>query len=265
MTSVRNKICFVSVDVEQDVGTKGEKKFRGIGEMDALLEIFAKYQVPATLFVTGEVLQKYGEQAKLWSQAHEISSHSYSHIFFNELSDPEKESDIQRFVALYEGIFGNAPRGFRAPSHVIDEATVKILGKYGFLYDSSVVPHYPPCKKYRGYLGKAPKTPYYPSADNTRQRGVRGSKGKVLEIPVAGQLLGIPLAGAWIRRLPVAMYRGLFMLYKPGFISLSMHSWDGLEDKGFYGKLADVVLILKRAGYTFQSGGQIADDYFQKN
>lgn len=257
MTSPRNKTCFVSVDVEHDVGTGGQKEFRGIGEMDMLLETFAEYQVPATLFVTGEVLQKYGEQAKQWSGAHEISSHSYSHIFFNELSDKDTESDMQRFVTLYADIFGSVPRGFRAPSHVIDEATIKILGKYGFHYDSSVVPHYPPLKKYRGYLGRAPSAPYYPLADNVRQRGSRGNEGKVLEIPVSGQLLGIPLAGAWIRRLPVALYRGLFILYKPGFISLSMHSWDALDER-FVPKLVKILEVLKKSGYVFKSGKQIA-------
>jgi len=114
----------------------------------------------------------------------------------------------------------------------------------GFLYDSSIVPHYPPFKKYRGYKGRAPLLPYCP-----RDR-------KILEIPVRGQVFGIPLAGAWIRGLPLWFYKILFLIYRPNFITLNMHSWDVL-DPCFLNKLEKILKILKKRNYLFHNGEQI--------
>lgn len=242
--SRENKVCFASVDVEHDVGTGDSKTFNGVEEMDRLLEVFEKFNIPATLFITGGVIAKYPNEVQKWKQrGYEIASHSYAHRFFNELSDPEKENDIKKFVEVYRSIIGERPLGFRAPSHVIDEYTFKILKKYGFGYDSSIVPHYPPLKRYRGYRGKAPLMPY--------------KKGGLVEVPVAGQVLGIPLAGAWIRGLPTGLYKAMFILNKPDFITLSMHSWDGVIDNNFYKKLDKILTLVKSKGYIFKTGEQI--------
>lgn len=239
---MRDRTCFVSADIEHDLGTADSKTFLGIEEIDALLDIFKKFRVPATLFVTGDILERFSERVKEWSRTYEIASHSYSHIYFNELSDSDKEEDIKKFVGLYRDIFGEGPRGFRAPSHVIDNFTINLLRKYSFRYDSSVVPHYPPMKKYRGYSGRASLAPY--------------KKGDLVEIPVAGQLMGIPLVGAWIKKLPVAIYKALFIAHKPNFVTLSMHSWDILDVR-FAPKLLKILEILKKNDYVFKSGEQI--------
>jgi hypothetical protein len=68
--------------------------------------------------------------------------------------------------------------------------------------------------------------------------------------------MGLPLAGAWIRKLPVLIYRILFLFHQPSFITLNMHSWDIL-DESFLGKLEEIIKILKKSGYQFQNGEQI--------
>jgi len=228
------KICFTSIDVEG----------RGVEEVNQILDIFKKYNIPATLFVTGEVLEKYSDLIKGWSDNYKIASHSFTHRFWNTLNSKERETELDRFCNLYQNIFQKKPLGFRAPSHLIDEEGLKLLEEKGFLYDSSVLPHYPPFKKYRGYQGRKPLLPYH-------------STGlKILEIPVRGQFLGIPLAGAWIRGLPSWFYKILFLLYCPSFITLSMHSWDNL-DHCFLKKLENILKILKKKNYLFLNGEQI--------
>ncbi|MBI1888493.1 MAG: polysaccharide deacetylase family protein [Candidatus Spechtbacteria bacterium] len=249
--SKEGRVCFVSVDVEHDVGTGANKEFHGVTEMDKILRIFKKFEIPLTLFVTGDVLQKYSDEGKKWAEEYEIASHSYSHRFLNELSDSERREDTRQFLELYQRIFHLRPSGFRAPSHIIDTEALKVLEEYGFIYDSSVVPHYPPFKKYRGYKERAPREPY--------------RTGNIIEIPVSGQIFGLPLAGAWIAGLPSLLYEILFTLYAPDFLTLSVHSWDVLRDEAFYSKLEKVLLMLKQKRYIFKKGIEIANEFLSKN
>lgn len=227
------RICFASVDVE-----------KSIEDLDKILDIFKKHNVSATLFVTGEVLEKYSDLAKDWPKSYEIACHSFTHRFWNTLGDSERRTEIDKFNSLYQSIFQKKPSGFRAPSHIIDEEGLKILEEKGFLYDSSILPHYPPFKKYRGYKGKFPLIPYYPLKSL-----------KLLEIPVRGQLLGIPLAGAWISKLPPWFYRILFFLHCPNFITLSFHSWEKSK------KFEKIIKLLKNKNYQFLNGEQIYKNY----
>ena len=238
------KTCFASVDIERDLGAK---TFRGVENLDKILSIFEKNGIPATLFVTGEVLQQYPEQFQKLSGSYEIACHGFTHRFWNTLDSQERQKELDDFIVLYQQIFQKKPIGFRAPSHIIDQQGIELLSENGFSYDSSVVPHYPPFKKYRGYKGKAPLLPYRPAGAN------------ILEITVAGQFLGIPLAGAWIRRLPVLVYRILFMIYRPKFITLSMHSWD-IFDQRFLAKLPLIIKLLEQNQYQFFNGKQIFEN-----
>jgi len=241
-----NKVCFVSIDIEHD-NKKETKEFKGIENLGKILSVFKKYDIQATLFVTGEALEKYQDRFKELANSYEIASHGFTHRFWNTLNLEERKQEIKSFANLYQQIFQALPRGFRAPSHIIDKEGIKLLENKGFLYDSSIVPHYPPFKKYRGYKSKAPLQPYYPNED------------KILEIPAAGQLFGIPLAGAWIRGLPVCFYKILFLLHRPNFITLNMHSWDVL-DPCFLQKLEKILKILKSKNYLFLNGEQIFEN-----
>ncbi len=232
-----NRICFASVDAE-----------RGVEDLPKILSIFKKYGIKATLFVTGEILKEKSDLFRRLSKTYEISCHTFSHRFWNEIKTRERQKELTDFIKLYRRIFRGQPKGFRASSHIIDEDGLRLVEKNGFLYDSSIVPHYPPIKKYRGYKGRFPLNPYYPN-------GL-----KILEIPVRGQILGIPLAGSWIRKLPTLFYRILFLFYAPGFITLNMHSWDAIDPE-FIGKLEKVARLLKSKNYQFLNGAEI----FQKN
>ena len=238
-----DKTCFISIDVEQDVGI-GIEKFQGIDNIDKILNVFRGHGVAATLFVTGEVLDAYKDKLHDLSKFYEIACHGYTHKFWDTLNSRERKEELENFISLYRDIFQKSPIGFRAPSHIIDGEGLQLLEESGFLCDSSIVPHYPPFKKYRGYKGKAPLSPY-------NLQGMR-----LLEIPNSGQLMGVPLAGAWIRKLPLLVYKILFLIYRPKFITLSMHSWDSLHPV-FLKKLEGILGILEKYNYRFLNGEQI--------
>ena len=252
-----NKTCFVSIDVEHDVGSDSDKKFIGVDNIAVLLDLFRKFSVPATLFVTGDVLKRYPEEVRRWSKDYEIASHSYSHRFFDKLTKWEKSEDIEKSVEIYSSVLGKMPKGFRAPSHIIDNETMRILEAKKFIYDSSVVPHYPPFKNYVGYRGEALCMPYRPSEMNYRKEGDM----RIVEIPVSGQLFGVPIAGVWTNRLPLWIYEFLFLVNNPDFVMLSLHSWDSFRSKKFCKKVEGIIFAIKKAGYEFKRGEQIADEF----
>ena len=251
------KILFISIDVESDFAKKPD--FLGVENLDKILNIFKEYGAPATLFITGNVLERYTKKIKEWGESFEIACHSFSHAFWNNLDKTDREQEIARFSALYQRAFGKKPTGFRAPSHLIDEGGLKLLQDKGFLYDSSIVPHYPPFKQYRGYRGKAPLKPYFPNIKNYQRKG----EMKILEIPVSGLILGTPLAGTWISRLPFFIYQGLLAISNPDFLTLNLHSWNSLDAKLLL-KIDRILGILKTKGYQFLPGSKIYE-LFSRN
>jgi peptidoglycan/xylan/chitin deacetylase (PgdA/CDA1 family) len=263
------KTCFVSIDVEQDnFGNKDT--FIGVEKLDDILNIFKKHQAHATLFVTGEVLEKYPNLVKKWSEDSEIGCHNYKHFTLDHLDFEERERQISDFVDFYKDIFGNHPKGFRAPRNFIDNEQFKILEKYEFLYDSSVIPRYPwPIRNYIGYRGRAPLFPYFPDEKNYRKKG----RIKILEIPESPISFGIPpfyipVVATWIRKWGISVFKILFRLRKPKFVSLSMHSWDGVKFAGgrnsgekFLKQLDEMLGFLKKMGYEFKSGEKIYGEF----
>lgn len=249
----------VSIDVEQDIGDR--KTFRGVGNLDKILGVFSKFELKATLFTTGEVLENYPDLIKRWSRKHEIACHGYYHVPLFQLSISEREKQLEDFGKLYEKVVGEKPKGFRAVQHTIDNAQLRLLERFGFVYDSSVVPRYIPFRKYVGYKGKAPTEPYHPSYDNCRQKGDM----KILEIPTTPLIFGIPLYGTWLRVLGPGLYRVLLTLKKPKFISLALHPWDAIDYKGSFSRNSGEVFIeylknmLKMLSqtYTFMPGEKI--------
>ncbi len=239
------RICFTSIDVETNPTA-----------LEEVLELFKELGIEATLFVSGEILERYPERFKKWQRDFEIASHSFSHRFWPELSEIERKKELDRFVNLYKKIFNKTPFGFRAPSHLIDEKGMKLLEKFEFLYDSSILPHYPFFKRYRGFKGKAPLLPYFPSFENCRKSG----EMRILEIPTTGQIFGIPLTGIWIRKLPLFVYELLFLLHSPSFLTLLLHSFD-VPNQGFLKKLKKLLKLLKKKNYQFLKGIQIYEKF----
>ena len=234
MVSPKNKICFASVDVEGAIDDN----------LNKILDILKKYGISATLFVVGEVLAKAPDLFKDLGKTYEIACHSFTHRFWNTLDREARKKELDDFTNLYQKIFNKKPLGFRAPSHVIDAGGLKLLEEKGFLYDSSIVPHYPPFKKYRGYQGRKPQNIYFISG--------------LMESPVTGQIFGIPLAAAWLAKLPFRLYKILFSISCPEFITLSWHSWNNPKN------LEKIIKLLKNKNYQFLNGEQIYQNYRQK-
>ncbi|PJE58192.1 MAG: hypothetical protein COU81_02165 [Candidatus Portnoybacteria bacterium CG10_big_fil_rev_8_21_14_0_10_36_7] len=258
-----NKICFVSVDVESDLND--EASFSNINSIEHLLGVFRQNSVPATLFVSGLVLEKFPELVKKWSVEFEIGSHNYTHDSLTNLSAEEKTLQINNFQNLYRRNLGKTCVGFRAPRHLIDNEEIKFLQDGDFEYDSSVIPDYVSFKRYGGFKGKAPLMPYRVSEKDYLKKG----ESRFIELPLTPVLGGFPLAGTWIRYFGPSFFRTLLFFRKPNFLSLMMHSWDAIEFNGpnsrnsgekYLHQLEIILKHLKKISYEFKSGEKIANE-----
>ena len=264
------KICFLSIDVEKHENQK-DQPFEGVDNLDNILNIFKKHKANATLFVAGEILEYCPDLVKKWSKDFEVSCHNYWYVALDKINLPERERQIRDFVNLYKNILGYPPKGFRAPRNVIDNNQFPILERYGFLYDSSVLPRYPwPIKLYAGYRGRAPIFPYYPNINNYRKKG----EMKILEIPESPisfslPMIHIPFVATWLRKWGVKVFKILLKSRKQDYLSFSMHSWDSVKFVGkshknsgkiFLRQLDEILGFLKKIGYEFKSGEQIYEE-----
>ncbi len=213
-----------SVDVEPDLHSKayfGIKK--GLKEFEKVCD---KYKVRPILFITADCAEKYPLIfKKFYRKGWDISLHGLSHKRFDDMSYEEKEHEIKKSIDIFKKNLGIRPKGFRAPQHSIDEETLDLLEKYGFVYDSSYTPlnllqliFFPKRFKLwmRGFF--SPIRPY-----NIRH--------KLIEMPVSSLI--IPFVSLTIRIFPLwlsKIYVGVIKLIyeKPIFYA---HSWDFIELK----------------------------------
>lgn len=211
-----------TIDTERDLHsenydgiTSGLKKFEKICD---------KNKVKPTLFVTGKTLENNQKVFKYFkNKGWEISCHGYSHKRFDDMSKKEKEEEIKKCISLWKKILGSSPRGFRAPQHSIDSATLDLLEKYKFEYDSSYSPlnflqlfFFP--KKFRHWL----RITFSPLNKYEIRK-------KLEELPVSAFF--IPYVSLTLRFLPKQLLRFyvriLRLFYKnPVFYA---HSWDFIE------------------------------------
>lgn len=125
----------LSFDVENDCGLQS---YQGINYgLPQILGILNKYRVPATFFVTGEVVKRFPKIIQALSEKYEIGCHGLYHESFRKI-DSNKINHIKRAKTLLEEITGQEILGFRAPYlHVCPELYVA-LKALGFRYDSSL-------------------------------------------------------------------------------------------------------------------------------
>ncbi len=112
---------------------------------DKVLDLLRKYEAKATFFVLGYIAFKEPELIrKIRGEGHEIATHGYCHRRVFEMTEAEFEEDMLKSISEISSITGEHVLGFRAPEWSIRTKetpwAIKILRKYGILYDSSMVP-----------------------------------------------------------------------------------------------------------------------------
>jgi peptidoglycan/xylan/chitin deacetylase (PgdA/CDA1 family) len=127
---------------------------------EVILELFDRYDIPATFFFTGEVAGYYPHLVKrVAACGHEIGCHNYVHKDYNEGNPKEFRANLHKSKALLEDLTSSEVIGYRAPNSTVSPYMIEELLAEGFLYDSSVTP----TRTFRGKFGNfrhAPRHPY---------------------------------------------------------------------------------------------------------
>ena len=199
------------------------KIFKGI---DIILDLLNKHNISATFFVVGEILQHDPELIdKIISNDHEIAFHTMHHDRIDSLNFSNKfDNELKEFQKLTN----DKSKGFRAPTFSLNEKSsfiIKMLEKYNYIYDSSIMP----AKTSMYGNPNAEKKPYKITSENLENNS---ENGKLWEFPLmVTKLLGkqIPAAGGfYLRTLPLYMIKNAIKNYEKEHIPACfyVHSWE---------------------------------------
>lgn len=103
------------------------------------LNMLDTFNVTATFFVPGIVVEQYREQVEsIHACGHELAYHGYLHESERGISKEEEEANMERCEALLKSITGKRPVGHRGPESIIYPFTPKLLAERGYIYSSSM-------------------------------------------------------------------------------------------------------------------------------
>jgi peptidoglycan-N-acetylglucosamine deacetylase len=105
-----------------------------------ILAMLDRHQIPATFFVTAvdAMLHEDMLAAIQKSGRHEIGVHGWIHETPTRVTAEEEERLLDRAIEYLTKVTGKRPVGYRAPSWAFSAATLDLIQKKGFLYDSSL-------------------------------------------------------------------------------------------------------------------------------
>jgi len=140
----RTAVVFLSFDVEISPPTAVNGSlvsYEAVTVLPGLQKILGEQGIPATFFVTGDLVEKYPKAfLNLHNSGFELAAHGgYLHAGFKGIPLGEQKKRILVNVELIRNLTGAPPIGFRAPAHDYDNNTFAALRELGFRYDSSIV------------------------------------------------------------------------------------------------------------------------------
>ncbi|MEA3643348.1 MAG: polysaccharide deacetylase, partial [Lamprobacter sp.] len=106
-----------------------------------VVKLMDEEAIPATFFFPAWSLKIAPQQAALIqaSGQHEIAVHGWIHERNNTLDAETEERLLRQAMDTIEGIAGERPVGYRAPSWNHSADTLRIVRQLGFLYESSLM------------------------------------------------------------------------------------------------------------------------------
>ena len=199
------------------------KIFKGI---DTILDLLNKHNISATFFVVGEILQHDPELIdKIISNDHEIAFHTMHH---DRIDSPNFSNKFDDELKEFQKLTNDKSKGFRAPTFSLNKKSsfiIKMLEKYNYIYDSSIMP----AKTSMYGNPNADKKPYKITSENLEHNS---ENGKLWEFPLmVTKLLGkqIPAAGGfYLRTLPLYTIKNAIKNYENEHMPACfyVHSWE---------------------------------------
>jgi peptidoglycan-N-acetylglucosamine deacetylase len=142
-----------------------------------LLALLARHGIRGTFFTPGHTIESFPREVEaILDGGHEIAHHSYAHVDPSQQSAADERADMERALAVLEGI-GVRALGYRSPSADLSDVTLALVEELGFVYDSSLM-----TDDYR---------PFHPRIGDRVSRDeplVRGRESTLWELPMCFEL-----------------------------------------------------------------------------
>ena len=205
-----NKYCLLTNDVETTsiwLNTLSDVTGKLVLNegMPLLLDLYQRYNIKSTFFITGYIAQKFPEIVKMIAEAgHEIGSHSLTHKIEDsiEISNYKKQYYLlSESKKILEDMSGKEVIAFRSPALRVNSHTAKALQDSGYKIDSSIASQRFDLFFSFGALRKlkwltCPRLPYRTDKNNMFKKG----DSDLIEVPISATLL--PYIGTTMRIFP---------------------------------------------------------------
>lgn len=104
-----------------------------------ILALLAKYELPATFFVPGMVIERHPAAIEQILEAGiEIEHHSHTHMWSDDLSEDQELEEFQRGYDAIVAATGRKPQGWRSPAGELTPHSIGFMEKFGIRYSSNL-------------------------------------------------------------------------------------------------------------------------------
>ena len=143
----------LTFDIEYDFGSSAKEATIDAVEpfLQRLPALTKELGAVFTLFVQGDLVERFDSYFHELQAEHELGLHGYSHELWGKekwflphhpTSLPVREELLKRSMRCFSDNDLTPPASFRAPDLVADRDTLRLLEKYGFAVDSSAPSYY---------------------------------------------------------------------------------------------------------------------------
>jgi hypothetical protein len=177
------------------------------------LDLCRDVGIRSTFFVTARVDHISDRQLdRMLASGHEVGCHGRTHRDeeeYNRMPEAMQRDYVEKATRKLEQWVAGPIRSFRSPRVKTSARTLRLLGEYGYLADSSV------CSQRIDFISSnlinlgwihAPRVPYHPSQDSAFRRGDLS----IWEVPISA--IVTPFISATLRALGLAFMKALFYL-----------------------------------------------------
>jgi peptidoglycan/xylan/chitin deacetylase (PgdA/CDA1 family) len=118
---------------------------------------------------------------RIVAEGHELGVHGHDHVYWHDHAVSAREAEVARQVdaalAIFREIMGAEPAGFAAPGWQCGAASLAVIERGPFRYQSSTRGSHPYRPRAEGFAGRLPEIPTtLPTIDELLGQGIRGAE-----------------------------------------------------------------------------------------
>jgi peptidoglycan/xylan/chitin deacetylase (PgdA/CDA1 family) len=123
-------------DAGKHFGGKAHGRYMASIGAERMFGLFDELRLKSTVFVPGAEATEHPELVRaIAARGHEIAAHGFAH---EDYLGKDGETDLlKRTHSVLSDLTGEAPKGWRAPTGVLEHATLSALAELGYEYDAS--------------------------------------------------------------------------------------------------------------------------------